>query len=232
MSVVVLFLATVAAVIVWWLAGQRVTSRPWLEVGHAHDRRSGAPMPPAKVGLGVFLAVVGALFSLAISAYFMRMTSSDWGALPLPGFLWVNTGILTAGSIALHWTKVEAERRHDEAARTGLLAALAAGLAFLAGQLFAWRILSGAGYLLADNPANSFFYMLTGMHGLHILGGLLALGRVTARAWNTPFDRRLRLSIELCAVYWHFMLIVWLVLFALFAGWASDVIDFCRQLLT
>lgn len=232
MSIVAFFLAAIAAIVVWWLAGQRLTSRPWLEVGHFHDRRGATRLPPAKIGLGVFLTVVGALFSLAISAYFMRMASSDWGALPLPGLLWLNTGILAAGSITLHWTRVEAERRNDEAARIGLLAALALGLAFLVGQLFAWRALSDAEYFLAGNPANSFFYLLTGMHGLHIIGGLFALGRVTAHASQTPLDNRTRLSIELCAIYWHFMLIVWLVLFALFAGWASGVIDFCRQLLT
>ncbi|RVQ16946.1 cytochrome c oxidase subunit 3, partial [Sinorhizobium meliloti] len=198
MSIVAFFLAAIAAIIAWWLAGQRLTSRPWLEVGHFHDRRGATRLPPAKIGLGVFLAVVGALFSLAISAYFMRMASSDWGALPLPGLLWLNTGILAAGSITLHWTKVEAERRNDEAARIGLLAGLALGLAFLAGQLFAWRALSDAGYFLAGNPANSFFYLLTGMHGLHIIGGLFALGRVTAHASQTPLGNRTRLSIELC----------------------------------
>ncbi|ABR61259.1 cytochrome-c oxidase [Sinorhizobium medicae] len=232
MSVVLFFLAAIAAIVVWWLAGQRLTSRPWLEIGHLHDRRGPARIPPAKIGLGVFLAVVGALFSLSVSAYFMRMASSDWGALPLPGLLWFNTGILAAGSITLQWARAEAGRQHDEAARTGLLAALASGLAFLVGQLFAWRALSGAGYFLAENPANSFFYLLTGMHGLHILGGLIVLGRVTAHAAQAPIDSRTRLSIELCAIYWHFMLIVWVVLFALFAGWASGVIDFCRQLLT
>jgi cytochrome c oxidase subunit 3 len=70
------------------------------------------------------------------------------------------------------------------------------------------------------------------MHGLHIVGGLVALGRLTVRAWGGPLDRRMRLTVELCAIYWHFMLFVWLVLFALFSGWASDVVDFCRQLLT
>lgn len=138
MSIVAFFLAAIAAIIAWWLAGQRLTSRPWLEVGHFHDRRGATRLPPAKIGLGVFLAVVGALFSLAISAYFMRMASSDWGALPLPGLLWLNTGILAAGSITLHWTKVEAERRNDEAARIGLLAGLA--LASLS-----WRVSSSPG---------------------------------------------------------------------------------------
>ncbi|MBB4189142.1 cytochrome c oxidase subunit 3 [Sinorhizobium terangae] len=232
MTVVLVFLAVIAAIIAWWLAQQRLASKPWLEVGHTHDHRSGEPVPPAKIGLAVFLAVVGALFTLFISAYFMRMASSDWSPLPLPRFLWANTGILALSSITLHWAKLEAERRNEEAARTSLLVALAAGLAFLVGQLFAWRALASAGYFLTSSPANSFFYMLTGMHGLHIIGGLAVLGRVILRTWDAPIDRRRRLSIGLCATYWHFMLAVWLVLFALFSGWANDVVDLCRQLLT
>ncbi|MBP2239220.1 cytochrome c oxidase subunit 3 [Sinorhizobium kostiense] len=232
MSVMMVFLAAIAAIIIWWLAQQRLASRPWLEVGHAHDHRRSQPLPAEKVGLGVFLAVVGSLFALSISAYFMRMASSDWGALPLPGLLWVNTGVLALASLALHRTRIEAERQHDDAARTALLMALAAGLAFLVGQLFAWRTLVGSGYVLANNPANSFFYMLTGLHGLHIIGGLAALGRTIARVRLGALDRRARLLIELCAIYWHFMLVVWLVLFVLLSGWANEVIDFCRQLLT
>ncbi|MDK1489875.1 cytochrome c oxidase subunit 3 [Sinorhizobium sp. 7-81] len=232
MTVVMVFLAVIAVIIAWWLAQQRLASKPWLEVGHTHDHRGIEPVPAAKIGLGVFLAVVGALFTLFISAYFMRMASSDWSPMPLPRFLWINTGVLVVSSVTLHWAKVEAERRNDEAARTSLLVALAAGLAFLVGQLFAWRALSSAGYLLSGNPANSFFYMITGMHGLHIVGGLAALGRVTLRTWDAPIDRRTRLAIGLCATYWHFMLAVWVVLFALFSGWANDVVDLCRQLLT
>ncbi|MBP1883738.1 cytochrome c oxidase subunit 3 [Sinorhizobium mexicanum] len=232
MTVVLVFLAVIAVIIAWWLAQQRLASKPWLEVGHAHDHRGIEPVPAAKVGLGVFLAVVGALFTLFISAYFMRMASSDWSPLPLPRFLWINTGILALSSGTLHWAKLEAERRNDEAARTSLLVALAAGLAFLVGQLFAWRALSSAGYFLTSSPANSFFYMLTGMHGLHIIGGIAVLARVILRTWDAPIDRRAHLSIGLCATYWHFMLAVWLVLFALFSGWANDVVDLCRQLLT
>ncbi|WEX85867.1 cytochrome c oxidase subunit 3 [Sinorhizobium garamanticum] len=232
MTVVLVFLAVIAVIIAWWLAQQRLASKPWLEVGHLHDHRGTEPVPAAKIGLAVFLAVVGALFTLFISAYFMRMASSDWSPLPLPRFLWINTGILALSSAILHWAKVEAERRNEEAARTSLLVAFAAGLAFLVGQLFAWRALSSAGYLLTSSPANSFFYMLTAMHGLHIVGGLAALGRVSLRTWDAPIDQRSRLAIGLCATYWHFMLAVWLVLFALFSGWANDVVDLCRQLLT
>ena len=99
--------------------------------------------------------------------------------------------------------------------RDALLAGGVLALAFLAGQLLAWRQLDAAGYFLASNPANSFFYLLTAVHGLHVLGGLVALARATAKVWRGRDVDQVRLSVELCAIYWHFLLFVWLVLFAL-----------------
>ena len=90
MNVMLIFLAAVAAIIIWWLSGQRLTSKPWLETGSvqlpAHDDtgRQLSPVPAVKLGLFVFLGVVGALFSLAVSAYFMRMASADWWGMPVP----------------------------------------------------------------------------------------------------------------------------------------------------
>ncbi len=199
MSIVAFFLAAIAAIVVWWLAGQRLTSAP-LARGRVTSTTAGRnTFATGKIGLGVFLTVVGALFSLAISAYFMRMASSDWGALPLPGLLWLNTGILAARSITLHWTRVEAGRRNDEAARIGLLAALALGPCFPRGSTLRLACAVGRRIFRRRESANSFFYLLTGMHGLHIIGGLFALGRVTrtclantARQQNAPVDRALR----------------------------------------
>ena len=95
-----------------------------------------------------------------------------------------------------------------------------------------WRHLAAAGYFLASNPANSFFYLITAVHGLHVLGGLVALGRAADRAWRGRDMGKLRLSVDLCTTYWHFLLFVWVVLFALINGWASDFAALCRELLT
>jgi cytochrome c oxidase subunit 3 len=236
MSAILIFLAGIAIVIGWWMAGQRLMSKPWLEAGRAGDvvARQGSSMPTAKIGLGIFLAVVGALFSLLVSAYLVRMGGADWWAIPVPRLLWVNTAVLIASCVALQWATVEARRGGHEAMRLALDVALVTAVLFLAGQIVAWRQLAFAGYVLADNPANSFFYMLTGLHGLHILGGLAVLARTRVRAvvGSRSSAARLRLSTELCAIYWHFMLVVWLVLFALFTGWANDFVDLCRQLVS
>ncbi|RWD27168.1 cytochrome c oxidase subunit 3 [Mesorhizobium sp.] len=234
MSVILVFLLVIAGFAGWWLSHQRLMAKPWLEQGMIGDviGREGSALPTAKIGLGVFLAVVGCLFALFTSAYFMRMALSDWQALPLPRVLWFNTGVLVLSSIALQCASVAARRGQIDTVRLGLVTAGLTALAFLIGQLVAWRELTADGYLLTANPANSFFYLITGMHGLHLLGGLVGLSRTTAGAWNGARPERLRLSVELCAMYWHFLLFVWLAIFALLAGWAATFIEICRQLLT
>jgi len=235
MSVVLVFLAGIAAIVIWWISGQRLTSKPWMEVGTLDDIQEPAkpPIPTAKVGLGIFLAVVGALFSLLASAYLSRMGGADWWAIPIPRLLWVNTAVLIVSCAALQWAVVQARRGADDGVRLGLDMALATAVLFLAGQIVAWLQLVAEGYVLADNPANSFFYMLTGLHGLHIVGGIAVLARTRVRLLaGGTVSARPRLGIELCATYWHFMLVVWLLLFALFTGWANDFVDLCRQLVS
>ncbi|MDI7861727.1 cytochrome c oxidase subunit 3 [Rhizobiaceae bacterium n13] len=234
MTPILVFMGILAAIMIWWLARHRIASKPWMEVGltSAGIDRGGAAPPTAKIGMGVFLAVVGALFSLLTSAYFMRMNASDWWAMPVPWLLWVNTAVLAANSVAIQWAAVSARRGQHESVRIGLVGSFVLGGAFLAGQLLVWRQLVDTGYLLTTNPANSFFYLITGLHGLHIVGGLVGLVRTTAHAYDGSDARSLRLGVDLCAMYWHFMFFVWLVLLALFSGYASDFVEICRQLVT
>jgi cytochrome c oxidase subunit III len=234
MSAIVVFMAGIAAIAGWWLSQQRLAAKPWLEEGAIGDFRGGgaSSLPPAKIGLGVFLAVVGSLFALFISAYSMRMNMGDWRALPVPRLLWFNTGVLVLSSVALQWAHVAARRNDMDGVIVGLCAGGASAVTFLAGQLLAWQQLSAAGYFLASNPANSFFYLMTAAHGLHLMGGLVALGRTTAKVWRGAEMTEIRLSVELCAIYWHFLLLVWLVLFGLLTGWTDDFVSICRQLLT
>jgi cytochrome c oxidase subunit 3 len=234
MSAILIFMAGIAGIIIWCMAGQRLTSKPWLEAGLAGDapEMRGSPATAAKVGLGIFLAVVGALFTLLVSAYLTRLSGSDWWSIPIPRVLWVNTATLAASSVALQWAKTEARLDRGDVLNTALAVAFVLAVLFLGGQVLAWRQLVSAGYVLADNPSNSFFYMITGLHGLHILGGLFVLGRTTIRARTSRVRAKVSLSVDLCAIYWHFMLVVWLILFALFAGWANSFVDLCRQLVT
>ncbi|WOJ88116.1 cytochrome c oxidase subunit 3 [Methylocapsa polymorpha] len=214
MSITIVFLATIAAIVAWWLSQQRLTAKPWLEEGQI-SATGASSLPAAKIGLGVFLAVVGSVFALFISAFLMRMDMADWPPLPAPKLLWLNTGVLVSSSMALHSAQLAARRGNIARIRSSLLAGGLLALAFLAGQLAAWRILMAAGYFLATDPAAAFFYVITGLHGLHVLGGLVALGGAADKAWRGVELSQVRLSVELCAMYWHFLLLVWLVFFGL-----------------
>jgi cytochrome c oxidase subunit III len=233
-SAIVLFMAVIAVIAGWWLSQQRLMAKPWLEEGSVSEFPGTDSMsfPAAKIGLGVFLAVAGSLFALFISAYSMRMGMVDWRTMPVPKLLWFNTGVLVLSSIALQWAYFAARRDDMDGVIIGLLAGGASAVMFLVGQLLAWHQLREAGYFVASNPANSFFYLITAAHGLHLAGGLVALGRTIAKVWHGVEMVRLRLSVELCAIYWHFLLLVWLVVLGLLTGWTDDFVDICRQLLS
>jgi len=232
-STIFLILAPIGAIIAWWLSHQRLMAKPWLEVGAIGEvpGTGASSLPAATIGLGVFLAVVSSLFALFISAYFMRMQVADWAELPSPKLLWFNTGVLILSSVALQYAQVAARRGRIVDVGDGLIAGGLFALTFLVGQLFAWQQLNAAGYFLSANPANAFFYLLTGVHGLHLLGGLAALGRAADKVWRGELGQ-VRLSVQLCAIYWHFLLALWLVLFSLLTPWVGDFAVICRQLLT
>lgn len=232
MAVMLAFIAGIAVFAAIYLSRQRLAAKPWLEVGlHTELVDAGVPsVPPAKVGLAVFLAVAGSLFALLVSAYFMRMELPDWRPLPSLNILWVNTGWLVAASLTLQGGVTAARRGHELGAKLGLAAGGLLTLAFVAGQVLAWHWLVAAGYFLGPDPATAFFFLMTGLHGLHVLGGLAALGRTGERAWQATGLDDWQQSLELCALYWHFLLIVWLILLALLTGIAADFAAFCRSL--
>ena len=218
MTIILVLVATLATIALWWLSQQRLAAKPWLESGPGDSfPESGAGrVPAAKVGLGVFLAVVSALFALFASAYSMRMhMASDWRSPPLPWLLWPNTGVLFLSSAAMVWAQAAARRGQAESLRAGLLIGGASAVLFLLGQVVACRQLAAAGFYAAANPANAFFYLLTALHGMHLMGGLVALGRTGARVWRGAPARQMTLSVDLCGAYWHFLLLVWLAVFAL-----------------
>ncbi len=197
---------------------QQLTEKPWLTVegaGEEPAKQRAFSLASPHVGLRVFLAVATVLFTLFLVVYVERMTFPDWRPLSEPWVLWLNTLVLVISSAGFHWAWVNAERGDLDGIKTGLLTGGMSSLAFLAGQLWAWRLLVGLGFYDMANPAIGFFYLLTGLHGLHLLGGLVAWFRTSAKIKAGVEMDQLRMSVELCAVYWHFLLVVWLVLFGL-----------------
>jgi len=217
MTATLIILAVIMGAVVFWLIKQTINVQPWAEEGAIGQHHAGGPLslPAAKIGLVAFLAVASSLFSLFVSAYFQRMDYGDWTPLIEPGVLWANTFMLIMASVFFQRARNAAMRYQSKNIKTNLLIAGLFTFAFIAGQFWAWQSLYDAGYFLTSNPANSFFYVLTAIHALHILGGLWVWSKTTIKLQNNIDAHKVRVSVELCTIYWHFLLLVWLVLFAL-----------------
>jgi cytochrome c oxidase subunit III len=215
MTIGLVFLSVLMAVIVWWLFRQTINVQPWQAQVAVAEMRATPARPAAKTALWVFLGVASSLFVLFVSAYAMRLGLADWNPLPRPRLLMLNTALLVCASLAMEWTVHAARRADQDNVRRGLWASGALTFGFLAGQLIVWKQLNNAGYFVSASAATAFFYLLTAVHGLHVLGGLVAWARASARARRGTDPARTRLAVELCATYWHFLLAVWVVLYAL-----------------
>jgi cytochrome c oxidase subunit 3 len=202
---------------------RHITEKPWIAETVLAENASfaGAPTrrPNAEIGLNFFIAVVSVLFFMLIVAYAGRMAFEDWRPAPGPGLLWQNTLFLILASAAMEWARFSAAREQLNGVKLGMIGAGICTAAFVTGQILAWRQLNAMEFFEVTNPAIAFFYMITGLHVLHILGGLIAWGRVLDRLWRDTEASSIAGSVQLCARYWHFLLIVWLVLFGLlFSG--------------
>jgi len=205
--------ALLVGVAVWFSVASRLTAKPWENREQPGDVGA-LQMSPQRIGLWAFMAVVTSLFALFLTAYSMRMHHSiGWCHLTIPGILWANTAILLAASVALQLASNSVASGRREAARTALVAAGALSIGFLAGQVLAWRAVGPSLYFVQGSPAIAFFYVLTIVHGLHLVGGLVVLGRASLRFAGGAELIDLRQSLSLCATYWHFLLLVWLAVF-------------------
>lgn len=171
-----------------------------------------------QLGLLMFLGTVTMLFAAFTSAYIVRKGGMDWQDIPLPSILWFNTAVLAVSSVALESAWSAGSRQRWARANRAFATSIVLGLVFLGGQIAAWRQMAAAGQFLPSNPRSSFFYMLTGAHGVHVVAALAVLfwgagltwggrGRRDPLAWEA--------AMRLCRTFWHYLGAVWLFLFAL-----------------
>jgi cytochrome c oxidase subunit 3 len=182
-----------------------------------------------RIGVLVGLASILMMFTALASAYVVRSgmpTSTDWRGGEMPSFVYLSTGLIILSSLT--FTRAKAALRHKEAAgyKLWLGVTLLLGLGFLASQILAWRELVGRGLYLASNPHSSFFYVLTGLHALHLSGGILALALLYAYARRAggagekmDADLKRRTLTDVVGIYWHFMDGLWVFLFLLLLLW-------------
>ena len=196
-----------------------ITQKPWEHsqaiLDNEHDGKTLA-MSKAKLGVRAVMVVSTVLFSLFVVSYSDRMLVHDWRSLSQPWLLWVNTLILIITSVAFHRTKVLAGKNEFEKTKNSLFVVGFLTFSFIVGQLLVWQHFVNLGQYASTNPANAFFYVLTALHGLHVLGGLYFWAKVTTQLFKENYNiSKIKHNIELCAIYWHFLLIVWFVLFGL-----------------
>ena len=155
------------------------------------------------------------MFSLFCVGYRLRMGLPDWVPLQDPNLLWFNTALLVLSAVAMQMAKSAANRGEKKPVRLHLTIAGLLTIAILAGQILVWQGLLEAGLWQLANAPLAFFLLLTGLHALHLAGGLLVWARCTGKAWQGMEVSRFKLSVELCTTYWHYLLAVWFVFFGL-----------------
>ena len=198
---------------------QLLTEKPWekdqIEADNEHQGRT-VNLTKQKLGLRTIMAASTVLFSLFVVAYSDRMLVNDWRNMPEPWLLWLNTGILVISSIVFHQTTKYAKKEIFGKTKNCLYFIGFLAYSFLIGQLIVWYQLMNTGYYATSNVANAFFYLFTTIHGLHIIGGIYFWGKTTSKFIKRSLDKnQINNLIDICAVYWHFLLAVWLVLFGL-----------------
>src|SRR5882724_3717391 len=177
-----------------------------------------------RTGAWVVIAGVVMLFTALTSSYIVRSASgNDWRPIAMPRVLWISTALIVISSITMEVSRRSLKQKRNAGYGRWLTVTVALGLAFLATQLLAWRQLVRQGIYMASNRTNSFFYLFTAAHGLHLFGGILALAYLLVRT------RRKRRTVEgelrrigaadAATIYWHFMDGLWFVLFLLLFFW-------------
>jgi cytochrome c oxidase subunit III len=180
-------------------------------------RRGGGPSAnPQRIyvtGITIAMGAILMFFMALVSAFIVRKgLGGDWLPFAMPRILWLDTAILLASSGTLIHARRLFKRGDKDGFRHWWAVTTVLGLLFLTGQLIAWRQMVAAGFYLASNASNSFFYVLTAAHGLHLLGGIVALLFV---GWGRLRRLTLATGTEIVSYYWHFLDGLWVFLFLL-----------------
>ena len=197
-----------------------VTEKPWERKGVI-----GGMVPEGtfateaeRVALTFFLVIATVVFSLFMVSYYLRMELPDWEPLSEPAQLWFNTGLLITSSVLFQWSRNIVVRGHTRNLYISFFGAGVLAILFIVAQMVTWNHLQVGGFYLTSNPAIAFYYLLTGLHALHLVGGLWVWSKCAIRLTSGGEPKEVQLSIQLCTIYWHFLLLVWIVLFAILAN--------------
>ncbi|MBU2915341.1 cytochrome c oxidase subunit 3 [Reichenbachiella agariperforans] len=184
-----------------------------MEMAMNKTKESSFRMHPQKFAMWLFIVTVVMLFAALTSAYVVKQSSGVWLDFDLPFMFDITTGIVIVSSVFMHMAYLSAKRNEVSKIRIYLLLTVLTGISFLVGQLIAWQELVQEGVFFVGNPAGSFVYVLSGVHGFHLLSGVVFLLIVAVAAFKYKVHSTSLVRIEMCATYWHFLGGLWLYLY-------------------
>ena len=199
---------------------QILAQKPWdpsqAKIDDMHEGGT-INLSKGKLGLRFIMFVSTIFFCLFIVTYSDRMVYPDWQRMPEPWLLWFNTAVLFFSSMVFVNTQIASKNNQFQIVKKRLLLIGFLAFAFLIGQLLVWQQLIANGFYVSTNPSNAYFYVFTALHGLHLLGGLVYWYLTIKKVWISSdiVVSKVKHTVDLCAIYWHFLLAVWVVLFGL-----------------
>ena len=177
------------------------------------DRKATMAMHPKKFALWLFIVTVVMIFAAMTSAYIVRQSEGNWLEFELPQSFWITSGIILLSSLTMHWAYLSAKRDNLKSLRIAMITTTILGMIFLVGQYIAWGDLVAMDVYFVGNPGGSFVYVLSGLHGAHLIGGVVFLLVTLVSVFRYKVHAKSMDQIEMCATYWHFLDGLWLYLF-------------------
>lgn len=183
------------------------------QVSWVEEPKQTLSMHPQKFALWLFIVTVVMIFAAFTSAYIVRRAEGNWLDFELPSLFWITSGTILLSSVSMHWAYVAAKKDQIAQMKIALAVTLGLGITFLIGQFAAWDALVAMEVFFVGNPAGSFVYVLSGVHGLHIVSALIFLTVVLVKAFRYKIHSKQMDTMDMCVTYWHFLDGLWLYLF-------------------
>jgi cytochrome c oxidase subunit 3 len=168
-----------------------------------------------RFGVWVFIGVIGIMFASLMLVYIARLSQKPVAQFEPPKLLWISTTLLLLSSVTCQWALHSIRRGNLQGLRYGLTITLALGINFLLMQLLSWKQLHDLGITAQQHLFSGLFYLFTGLHGIHLLGGMLFMMFVWYQAMQNVYTPKRHLGVEMGTLYWHSMDVLWLALFGL-----------------
>ena len=181
---------------------------------HIEEPKPTLSMHPKKFALWLFIVSIVMLFAALTSAYIVKQSDGNWLTFELPGIFAINTVIIAFGSLTMHLAYLAAKKDILERVKWLLLATVILGMLFLVGQYISWsELVKNNIYFVSNYASGSFIYVFTGLHGLHLVSGIIFLLITFASSLKMKIHSKRLVQIEMCMTYWHFLGGLWLYLY-------------------